>query len=152
MEVAGANSARTTEQLCTQLQQEGGSCTHTFTRVFTGFSAAVNSACPTSPIKLQHTLLIPHVCSAQLTTAQHAALQRNQNVKQLHSDVRVSIQQAPILQKELNAPWHLDRIDQPDLPLNGVYDYTLDGSGVNVYVLDTVSGPLWSPRISPPAV
>lgn len=35
-----------------------------------------------------------------------------------------------------NAPWHLDRIDQRDLPLSGSYTWGKDGSGVTVYVVD----------------
>ena len=33
--------------------------------------------------------------------------------------------------------WYLDRIDQPQLPLNYFYNPIGDGSGVDVYVLDT---------------
>lgn len=38
---------------------------------------------------------------------------------------------------QTNATWGLDRIDQRNLPLDNVYSYTPDGTGVNVYVIDT---------------
>ena len=33
--------------------------------------------------------------------------------------------------------WHLDRIDQRDLPLDEEYSSPNDGSGVDIYVFDT---------------
>eukprot|EP01023_Acetabularia_acetabulum_P000084 TRINITY_DN1003_c0_g1_i1.p1 TRINITY_DN1003_c0_g1~~TRINITY_DN1003_c0_g1_i1.p1 ORF type:complete len:538 (+),score=69.15 TRINITY_DN1003_c0_g1_i1:62-1675(+) len=34
-------------------------------------------------------------------------------------------------------PWHLDRLDQEELPLDGKYDYPNTGKGVNVYIISS---------------
>ncbi len=36
---------------------------------------------------------------------------------------------------QASAPWHLDRVDQTALPLDGSYSYATDGSGVRIYVI-----------------
>jgi aqualysin 1 len=35
------------------------------------------------------------------------------------------------------APWHLDRVDQRTLPMDGTYQYDRTGAGVTVYVIDS---------------
>ena len=54
-------------------------------------------------------------------------------VASVHEDTEVSV-----FDVEQSAPWGLDRIDQPALPLRGQYDYYNLGTGVNVYIVDTV--------------
>ena len=39
--------------------------------------------------------------------------------------------------------WHLDRIDQSDLPLDGQFSTINDGSGIDIYILDTGYTSLW---------
>ena len=55
-------------------------------------------------------------------------------VHSVHEDTAVSVHGYV----EQPAPWALDRIDQLTLPLDGAYRYNGLGSGVNVYVVDTV--------------
>jgi subtilisin family serine protease len=38
---------------------------------------------------------------------------------------------------QVNATWGLDRIDQRDLPMNGIYSYDRTGAGVHAYIIDT---------------
>ena len=38
---------------------------------------------------------------------------------------------------EAGATWGIDRVDQRNLPLSGTYNYTVTGSGVHAYIIDT---------------
>jgi subtilisin family serine protease len=67
--------------------------------------------------------------AATLPAAAATALRRNPNVAYVEQDQRVSAVQV--------GSWGLDRVDQRDLPLNGVYNYTSTGAGVTAYIIDT---------------
>jgi len=57
------------------------------------------------------------------------AIQRNPNVAYVERD--------GVMEKTELGSWGLDRIDQRDLPLDNAYSATYDGTGVDVYIIDT---------------
>ena len=67
--------------------------------------------------------------AANLPAAAAEALRRNPNVAYVEQDQVVTPSQV--------GSWGLDRVDQRDLPLNGVYNYTQTGAGVTAYIIDT---------------
>jgi aqualysin 1 len=70
--------------------------------------------------------------SAQMSEEEAVRLSEDPRVSFVEED---SIMEASVTQT--NAPWGLDRINQADLPLTGIYSYTTTGSGVNAYIIDT---------------
>lgn len=71
--------------------------------------------------------------AVQATSQQASALAGDASVRKVVPDGEVralAVQEDP--------PWHLDRLDQPDQPMNDGYEYPDSaGEGVTAYVLDT---------------
>ncbi len=51
----------------------------------------------------------------------------------------VSSPQKPRTVASVNPPWHLDRINQYELPLDGLYSSNLTGNGIHIYMIDILA-------------
>ena len=73
-----------------------------------------------------------HGFAVNMTEADARALAADPNVLMVEEDGVVNPHAT-----QPTPPWHLDRIDQRDLPLNQLFSYTVTGKGVNAYVIDS---------------
>ena len=78
------------------------------------------------------------VPAPQLNAQQLAEAKANPKIAAVEPDSRVSVHQSAVF-TQLDAPYQLARLDAAKLPYGSDYVYSQDGSGINIYVLDTVS-------------
>lgn len=97
----------TAQRVATATERMGGKILYTYESAVTGFAAQMSAAAAT-------------------------ALAADPDVALVEPDqiVQISDSQTP-------AVWGLDRIDQPDRPLDNTYTYPNRGVGVHVYIIDT---------------
>ena len=92
-----------------------------------------------SQMKLGQLLCIKFQAVLQIDDGNLTALLTayNGSIASVHEDTSVST-----VSIQYDAPWSLDRIDQPSLPLDGAFNFDNLGSNIYVYIIDTV-GPLF---------
>lgn len=73
-----------------------------------------------------------HGYVSEMSSTEAAQIALDPNVLSVEEDRLMTLSST-----EASAPWHLDRVDQRGLPLDGAYSYAQTASNVNIYIIDT---------------
>ena len=72
------------------------------------------------------------------TSSQLKELLNDPSIEYIEQDQYIFLEPSfSVKVNQSNATWGLDRIDQRSLPLNSSYNYSFDGTGTNVYIIDS---------------
>lgn len=115
------NAAAARQRVRQQAVVAGGTILFEYSRALNGFAAQLS----------------PDAVQALRHNPQVAYIQPNLVHQQTNGGSGETAARPGVETVQPNAPWHLDRIDQRNLPLNTAYNYTNDGTGVHAYVIDS---------------
>src|SRR5699024_5553125 len=99
----------------------------------------VSASSVTESLDIEPTHVYTHVIdgfAAELSAEQLHEVRSDAGVAAVSENMRVQVD-LPKSSSQSNPPWGLDRLDDPELPLDDSYEPTGSGSGTSAYILDT---------------
>ena len=99
----------------------------------------VSAISVTESLDIEPTHVYTHVIdgfAAELSAEQLHEVRSDAGVAAVSENMRVQVD-LPKSSSQSNPPWGLDRLDDPELPLDDSYEPTGSGSGTSAYILDT---------------
>lgn len=126
-QMSASDALSTTAAIPCTVALAGQGLTSTLIVVKCSDTSSMNGAKLTNLLSSGDYSTIPDACRATLRV-------RRDGVVRLRGD---DVVEDSIINQPVSGAWNLDRTDQRSLPMNNVYTYARQGTGVTVYIIDT---------------